>query len=343
MRRTLSAIVVLVAFLLLTVPALAGGWATVRLDEPPGDLPPGQPWHFGFMVLQHDATPNSDVTPVVRAIHLESGDEITATAEQEGPTGHFVAELTLPQAGEWSWTITPEPFAETSFPALVVRDPQADATSIGPASLIAGSCANPGDVTQEFGEFDTTRMVPAEPSQLVISNAMIDLPLREMTDAPHAIIIGDAIQDVPLVACGEITGTLNNNELAIPLQPLGASGRAGLVLLRPDASRTAATLYFFSLDRQDTATALAGPIETITMTNDWRFEPASLTVTPGTTVTWVNSSSIVHAVTLDDPRHTASGLIDPGHAFSFTFESPGTFRYHCSPHPGMKGTVTVTG
>ena len=136
MRRTLSAIVVLAAFLLLAVPALAGGWATVRLDEPPGDLPTGQPWHFGFMVLQHDVTPNSDVTPVVRAIHLESGNEITATAEQEGPTGHFVAELTLPQAGEWSWAITPEPFAGTSFPALVVRDPQADASSIGSATSL---------------------------------------------------------------------------------------------------------------------------------------------------------------------------------------------------------------
>lgn len=122
MRRCLSAIVVLAALFLFAVPVLAGGWATVRLDEPPGELPPSEPWQFGFMVLQHDVTPNSDVTPVIRAIHLQSGDEVTATAEQEGPTGHFVAELTLPTSGEWSWTITPEPFAETSFPALIVGE-----------------------------------------------------------------------------------------------------------------------------------------------------------------------------------------------------------------------------
>ena len=141
-------------------------------------------------------------------------------------------------------------------------------------------------------------------------------------------------QDASLVACGEITGTLNNNELAIPLQPLGTSGRAGLVLIRPDASRTAATLYLFTLDRQDTATAPAGPTETITMSDDWRFEPASLTVTPGTTVTWVNSTSIVHAVTLDDPRHTASGLIEPGHTFSFTFDIPRHLPLPLLPPPG---------
>ena len=340
MRRTLSAIVVLAAFLLLTVPVLAGGWATVRLDETPGDLPAGQPWRFGFMVLQHDVTPNSDVTPVVRAVHLATGEEITATARQEGPTGHFVAELTLPQAGEWRWTITPEPFAETSLPALVVRDPQVDATSSGSARLIAGTCAKPGEVTQALGEFDVT---PAAPSQLVSGEALIDLPLREMTDAPHAIIIGNAAADASIVACGEINGTLNNNELAIPLQPQGTSGRAGLALIRPDADRTAAALYLFTLDRQAAASAPAAPTETITMSDDWRFEPANLAVTPGTTVTWVNNTSIVHAVTLDDARHTASGLIQPGQTFSFTFDSPGVFRYHCSPHPSMKGTVTVTG
>ena len=60
-------------------------------------------------------------------------------------------------------------------------------------------------------------------------------------------------------------------------------------------------------------------------------------------MTWVNNTSIVHAVTLDDARHTASGLIDPGHSFSFTFDTPGVFRYHCSPHPEMEGTVTVAG
>lgn len=340
MRRTLPAFLVLAAFLLLAFPALAGGWATVRLDEPPGDLPAGQPWQFGFMVLQHDVSPNSDVTPVVRAVHLETGEEVTVTAEQEGPTGHFVAELTLPEAGEWSWTVKPEPYAETSFPALVVRDQHANAPSIGSASLIAGTCAHPGAEAQALGEIDVTFSTAA--SQLTMTQATIDLPLREMTATPHAITIGDAT-DPSRNACGDITGNLEASELAIPLQPQGSSSQAGLVLIHPGADRAEATLYLFTLDRQDSVTALAGPTETITMSQDWRFEPAILSVTPGTTVTWVNSSTIVHAVSLDDPRQTASGLIESGQSFSNTFDTPGTFRYHCSPHPGMKGAITVTG
>jgi plastocyanin len=340
MRRTLPTFLVLAAFLLFALPALAGGWATVRLDEPPGDLPAGQPWQFGFMVMQHDTTPNSDVTPVVRAVHLETGEEVTAAARQDGPTGHFVAELTLPEAGEWRWTVTPEPFAETSFPALIVRDQQADAPSINSANLIAGTCTEPGEVTQSLGEIDVT---PDSASQLTMTETTIDLPLRELTGAPHAILIGDSASETSHLACGEISGSLEEDELAIPLQPLGSSGQAGLVLIRPEADRAAATLYLFNFNSQDTLSAPAGPTETITMLQDWRFAPTNLSVTPGTTVTWVNDSTIVHAVALDDPRQTASGLIEPGQTFSYTFNSPGTFRYHCSPHPGMKGTVTVKG
>ena len=343
MRRMLSSIIMLAAMLALAIPVFAGGWATVRLDEPPADLRPGQPWRFGFMVLQHDVTPNSDVTPVVRAIHLETGDDVTATAVQEGQTGHFVAELTLPLSGEWSWTITPEPFAETAFPALMVSGQQAGDASAGLASLRAGSCTSPGALTQALDVPEVRPMALSEPSPLVVSEAMLNLPLRELTDAPHAILIGDTAQGAPPAACGEITGNPDGDELAIPLQPLGTSDIAGLAIMRPDASRTTVALYLFTLDRPGDEAATNGPTETVTMSQDWLFQPASLEVVPGTTVTWVNRSTIVHAVTLDDPGRTASGLIEPGQTFSVTFDTPGSFRYRCSPHPGMEGTITVTG
>jgi hypothetical protein len=74
LRRAIAAIMVTVALVTLSAPALAGGYAVVRLDEPPGDVVVATPWRFGFMVLQHDVTPNSDVTPVVRALHKETGE-----------------------------------------------------------------------------------------------------------------------------------------------------------------------------------------------------------------------------------------------------------------------------
>ena len=76
------------------------------------------------------------------------------------------------------------------------------------------------------------------------------------------------------------------------------------------------------------------------------FDPANITVEPGTTVTWVQSGNNAHTTTSYDGLWD-SGLIEGGSGgtFSFTFEEPGTFDYFCIPHEslGMIGSVTVTG
>ncbi|MDO8751878.1 MAG: plastocyanin/azurin family copper-binding protein [Dehalococcoidia bacterium] len=70
------------------------------------------------------------------------------------------------------------------------------------------------------------------------------------------------------------------------------------------------------------------------------FSPASLTVPVGTTVTWTNQDSVTHTVTADSGAFNSVGLAF-GQSFSYTFTTPGTYAYHCTPHPNMKGTVTV--
>jgi plastocyanin len=76
------------------------------------------------------------------------------------------------------------------------------------------------------------------------------------------------------------------------------------------------------------------------------FDPANITVEPGTTVTWVQSGNNPHTTTSYDGLWD-SGMIEGGSGvtFSFTFEEPGTFDYFCIPHEdlGMVGSVTVTG
>jgi len=76
------------------------------------------------------------------------------------------------------------------------------------------------------------------------------------------------------------------------------------------------------------------------------FDPANITVEPGTTVTWVQSGNNPHTTTSYDGLWD-SGLIEGGSGgtFSFTFEKPGTYDYFCIPHEdlGMVGSVTVTG
>ena len=71
------------------------------------------------------------------------------------------------------------------------------------------------------------------------------------------------------------------------------------------------------------------------------FNPGSLSVTTGATVTWTNSDTTLHTVTADDGSFT-SGNIAIGATYSRVFNTAGTFSYHCILHPEMTGKVVVT-
>jgi plastocyanin len=92
-------------------------------------------------------------------------------------------------------------------------------------------------------------------------------------------------------------------------------------------------------------TALAADPQVIVVepsdTMAWRYDPASLTIAAGTTVTWTNSGATSVTVTSPDGLFD-SELIGPGASFSYTFDTPGTFRYFCVPYPHMKGVILVT-
>lgn len=72
------------------------------------------------------------------------------------------------------------------------------------------------------------------------------------------------------------------------------------------------------------------------------FVPETIVIPVGTTVVWTNrESGINHTSTADDGSWD-SGVLTPGQSFSHTFESAGTFPYHCAIHPQMHGTVMVS-
>jgi plastocyanin len=74
---------------------------------------------------------------------------------------------------------------------------------------------------------------------------------------------------------------------------------------------------------------------------DFAFEPATVTVAVGTTVTWTNRGERPHTVTAQDGSFD-SGRLDPGEEFSVTFDETGAFAYFCGFHPDMQGEVVVT-
>jgi plastocyanin len=70
------------------------------------------------------------------------------------------------------------------------------------------------------------------------------------------------------------------------------------------------------------------------------FNPSSITVTAGTTITWTNKDAVAHTVT-SKTNDFDSGNLGTNSTFSFTFATAGTYSYYCKVHPSMVATVTV--
>lgn len=92
--------------LLMTTTAFAGGWALIQAD--PGTPPQpnaGQEVELGFNVLQHGVTPISWVKATLVAVNSGTGKQVSVTAVPRGPEGHYVATVTFPESGYWTWHV----------------------------------------------------------------------------------------------------------------------------------------------------------------------------------------------------------------------------------------------
>jgi plastocyanin len=107
----------------------------------------------------------------------------------------------------------------------------------------------------------------------------------------------------------------------------------------------------------------SGSPSEIAMTDAFRFEPGTLSVEAGTTVTFVNDSDQSHTATAYSEEvpegaffssggfgseaeardELAGALVSPGESFEVTLDAPGAYRYYCIPHEdqGMKGTIEI--
>ena len=84
--------------------------------------------------------------------------------------------------------------------------------------------------------------------------------------------------------------------------------------------------------------ALSG--DSVTISN-FKFTPASVTVSRGARITVANHDSTAHTATADDGKSFDTGDIDPGSSATVSLSKSGTYRYHCSIHPFMHGTLVV--
>jgi len=71
-----------------------------------------------------------------------------------------------------------------------------------------------------------------------------------------------------------------------------------------------------------------------------RFEPANITVRPGTKVTWVQGDRMPHIIS-GKTGGMRSNTLFTGQEYSYIFQKPGSYGYACDLHPSMKGSVVV--
>lgn len=204
-----------------------------------------------------------------------------------------------------------------------------------------------GKVAQAAGQL-SVRTVSAAQSLSVLS-------LRGLTPGTayvahyHALGAGGG---EPCASNGPIT-------LGFPAFKTDARGQA-TVSLRADPARVRGTLGAYvnvhtASDLTDiplcaavlktaaTPASTASPATAITVNiADNRFQPATLSVKAGTTVTWVHTGQVTHNVLSVQVADLRSPDLRPGDRYSYTFKTPGTYTYYCSYHEGMSAAITVT-
>ena len=141
-----------------------------------------------------------------------------------------------------------------------------------------------------------------------------------------ALIVGALVA----VACGGDNGATSTPASATATKaPQATATRAPQATSTPSAAT-----------ESPTSTPGAAGQETSVTIKDFEFTPATVTIKVGGTVTWTNNGPTTHSVTADDGSFD-SGNLSQGKTFSHTFQTAGTFSYHCSPHPFMKANVVV--
>ena len=133
----------------------------------------------------------------------------------------------------------------------------------------------------------------------------------------------------------EMTGALTVTAAAGAAAPAAAPGSLATA---PDTAGSA--------PGPTSTTAPTAPVEAATPETaevsivDLAFEPATVRLAVGGTVTWRHNGIAPHTVTADDSSFD-SGLLQAGGTFSHRFDRTGTFQYICAFHSQMAGTVEI--
>ena len=148
--RSLAAAALLVA--LSAGAASAGGWASIKADTDNPQPNAGETFTFGFTVLQHGVTPAGWVeTPTFLGINGSTGERVEAKAVAQGADGHFVATVTIPSAGYWTWQVVlTDLIVETAPQPMAVATADGKLAAMDTGTLLAAMERMRFDMRNEY-------------------------------------------------------------------------------------------------------------------------------------------------------------------------------------------------
>lgn len=183
--------------------ARAGSWATLTLSELPGEVVAERPFTIEFLLLQHGRTPlsGSDIFTKVTAVHPESGERLSFSAEPLKEPGYYEATITLPKGGEWQWEI--EAFtAVYTMPSLTVNEAAIVAHVVGETAvawqLVVGWTAALGAVALFFLWARQQNRVRLAGALLLTAVSLLGFALY--AQMPQTVQAEDAIVTLPAIA-----------------------------------------------------------------------------------------------------------------------------------------------
>ncbi|MGZ4880564.1 MAG: cupredoxin domain-containing protein [Halobacteriota archaeon] len=106
------------------------------------------------------------------------------------------------------------------------------------------------------------------------------------------------------------------------------------------ATTTAATSNVGTITGTSSPSPSANAASQTVMIQGFSFQPASITIQTGTSVTWRNGDSVSHQI-VSNTNAFSSPVVNAGGSYAHVSDQAGPYPYHCGIHPSMTGTITV--
>ncbi|GAC1356389.1 MAG: hypothetical protein NVS2B12_01110 [Ktedonobacteraceae bacterium] len=140
----------------------------------------------------------------------------------------------------------------------------------------------------------------------------------------HALFLFAVVGVLLLVACGTTSNATNATQASQPTQSQAVPTQDAPT--QAPSARPGKTIEISIIEKNDR----------------YSFSPDNLTIPKGSEVVWINNTDAPHTATSDDSLFKGSSTLMQKQSYHLIFATAGTYKFHCSIHAYMQGTITVT-